>query len=172
MGNEYRIGMVGLDTSHVTAFAQILMDKDNEFYIPGCKVVAGWPGGSDDFEMSYSRVDSFTSVLKNDYGVEILDTPEAVAEASDIVFLTSCDGRIHKDLFSKIAPYGKPVFIDKPLAVTTDDAQAIIDLAKEYNVPMTCSSSLRFSDDFAAALKDDANGKIVSMEIWGPIRLC
>ncbi len=41
----FRIGMIGLDTSHVVAFTELLNNPANNY---GCKVVAGYPGGSDD----------------------------------------------------------------------------------------------------------------------------
>ena len=48
----FRIGMIGLDTSHVTAFTRFINDPAKNF---GCKVVAGYPGGSPDVEASASR---------------------------------------------------------------------------------------------------------------------
>jgi len=41
----FRLGMIGLDTSHVIAFTQITNNPENNY---GCKVVAGFPGGSPD----------------------------------------------------------------------------------------------------------------------------
>ena len=38
--DDIRIGMIGLDTSHVIAFTKILNDTENASYIPGAKVVA------------------------------------------------------------------------------------------------------------------------------------
>ena len=49
----FRIGIIGLDTSHVTEFTKVLNDSTKGL---GCKVVAGYPGGSADIESSASRV--------------------------------------------------------------------------------------------------------------------
>src|SRR4030042_4847554 len=64
----FRIGIIGLDTSHVTAFTKFINDpaKNN-----GCKVVAGYPGGSPDIHDSASRVEKFTEELRDKYGLEI-----------------------------------------------------------------------------------------------------
>ncbi len=35
-----RLGMIGLDTSHVIAFTELLNDPHNPHYVPGAKVVA------------------------------------------------------------------------------------------------------------------------------------
>ncbi|HET6384824.1 MAG TPA: Gfo/Idh/MocA family oxidoreductase, partial [Armatimonadota bacterium] len=142
---ELKLGLVGLDTSHCVAFAKLLNDPAAADHVPGGRVVAGFPGGSDDFELSRSRVTKFTEELRDQFGVTILESPEAVAEQVDAVLITSADGRVHLEQFRKIAPFGKPTFIDKPLAVTTADAKAIIELAMEQGVPMMSSSSLRFA---------------------------
>src|SRR5687767_9815806 len=51
-----RLGMIGLDTSHVIAFTRYLNDPKNN---TGCRVVAGYPGGSPDFKSSASRVQGY-----------------------------------------------------------------------------------------------------------------
>ena len=53
-----RLGMIGLDTSHVIAFTSYLNNPKNK---TGCRVVAGYPGGSPDFPASADRVDKFTA---------------------------------------------------------------------------------------------------------------
>src|SRR4030042_6212377 len=39
----FRLGIIGLDTSHVVAFTQVINNPAKNY---GCKVVAGYPGGS------------------------------------------------------------------------------------------------------------------------------
>ncbi|QQE12576.1 Gfo/Idh/MocA family oxidoreductase [Planctomycetota bacterium] len=169
MGKTTKIGMIGLDTSHVTCFAELLMNPNDENHIAGCEVVAGWPGGSEDFPMSVSRVDGYTSKLKDHYKVSILNTPEEVAEMCDVVFINAVDGRVHQELFKKIAHFKKPTFIDKPLACDVSEAEEIIATSKANNVTLASCSSLRFVDEYQAALKDDSQGRIISIEAWGPL---
>lgn len=40
---EIKIGIIGFDTSHVTAFTKHLNDVNDPYYVPGGKVVAGYP---------------------------------------------------------------------------------------------------------------------------------
>ena len=56
---DLRIGMIGLDTSHVPAFTDILNNPQNKAHVPGAKVVGAFKGGSPDIESSASRVDGF-----------------------------------------------------------------------------------------------------------------
>ncbi|MHC4176552.1 MAG: gfo/Idh/MocA family oxidoreductase, partial [Planctomycetota bacterium] len=56
-----RLGMIGLDTSHVIAFTGYLNNPNNK---TGCRVVAGYPGGSPDMPASANRVEKFTQQLR------------------------------------------------------------------------------------------------------------
>ena len=53
--------------------------------------------------------------------------------------------------------FKKPTFIDKPFTTTVADAQAIINLAAKAGVPIMNASSLRYVDNFPAALTGDAD---------------
>src|SRR5690606_19431719 len=94
-----KIGMIGLDTSHVIAFTKLLNDSKHDHYVPGGEVVIAFPGGSDDMEFSYSRVKGFTSEMRDDFGIKIVQTPEEVAEVCDAILLESVDGRVHLEQF-------------------------------------------------------------------------
>ena len=58
----------------------------------------------------------------------------------------------------------KPMFIDKPLAATLEDAREIARLAREARVPWFSSSSLRFGSLADSLKAPDVAGAIV----WGP----
>ncbi len=176
MSKIHKIGMIGLDTSHVEAFAKLLNDPNDPNHIPGGKVVAAYPGGSSDFEMSSSRVEGFTKTLRDEYDVKILESPEAVAEYCDLVFIETIDGRKHKEMFQQIAKYGKPTFIDKPFTANLQDAKDILELAHNSAIPVMSCSSLRYADNLQAALTDsDASneeaGSIVGCDVFGPMEI-
>jgi predicted dehydrogenase len=171
MSKNLNIGMIGLDTSHVSAFAKLLNDSEAEFHVPRAKIIAAYPGGSDDFELSYSRVEGFTNELREQYGVKIVETLEELADQSDAIMLETVDGRVHLEQFRRIAPYKKPVFIDKPFAVSTSDARAIIELAKVYSIPLMSCSSLRYSEGLTTALKEEEKGAIIGADCYGPMAI-
>lgn len=164
-----KIGLVGLDTSHVVGFSKLLNDPANPEHLNGATVTHGYPGVSKDFELSYSRVDGFTKQLRDTLGVKIVDSPAAAAEACDLVFITAVDGRTHLDYLKQTLPYRRPTFIDKPLACSVADAAGIYRLAKEANVPLVSASSLRFAENLTEALKQP--GAIVGCDIFGPMQI-
>jgi len=163
-----KIGLIGLDTSHATAFTALLNDPTNPNHREGGKVVAGWPGGSPDFANSANRVEGFTNELREKYQVEMMDSPEAVAKAVDLIFITAVDGRVHPELLSKVAPFGKPVFIDKPFALTADGAKEMIDRAAKEGIPLMSCSSLRYSEFLLEAMKEGREG-ILAADFYGPM---
>ena len=71
---DLKLGMIGLDTSHVIAFTKLLNETNNKDYIPGGKVVAAFKGGSPDVESSRTRVDGYTKQLQEQFGVKIVDS--------------------------------------------------------------------------------------------------
>lgn len=172
MSNPLKLGMIGLDTSHVIAFAKLLNDPNHEYHIPGGRVTAAFPGGSPDFELSISRVQGYTDELRQNFGVRITESPEEVAESCDAILLESADGRVHAELFRRIAPYGKPVFIDKPFSVTYADAQDIAQTAKRYGISVMSCSALRYAEGLTEALvQGDAEQTITGADTFGPMAI-
>lgn len=165
---DLRIGMIGLDTSHVPAFTKLLNDPANEHHVPGGRVTVAFPGGSQDIDLSRNRVEGFTSELRDKWGVKIVDSPEAVAEACDILFLESIDGRVHRPQFEQTVKYRRPTFIDKPFTINSGDAEAILKLGKEHGVPVMSCSALRYADNFVQAVKEK-KGNIFGIDVYGPM---
>src|SRR6185295_3189468 len=92
-----KIGIIGLDTSHVPAFTKLFnTNPKNNPDIAGFRVVAAYPGGSSDVEASYSRVKGFTEDLRK-MDVEIVNSIAALLPKVDVVLLESVDGRPHLD---------------------------------------------------------------------------
>ncbi|MFB4167198.1 Gfo/Idh/MocA family protein [Virgibacillus sp. JSM 102003] len=140
---KLNIGMVGLDTSHVEIFTTLLHEQT--YHFGSAKVTIGCPCPSPDLDLSTNRVQDYTAKLQDNYNVSITDSVEEVAEKADAIMITAVDGRKHLDLFKRIAPYGKPVFIDKPLAMSEKDARTIFTLSEQHNAPVMSSSSLRYA---------------------------
>ncbi len=143
-GADLRVGLIGLDTSHVTAFTELLNNPDAKGHVPGARVVAGFKGGSPDIESSWSRVDGYTRTLRDKYGVRIHDSIEELCRHVDVVMLESVDGRPHLEQARPVIAAGKPLYIDKPMAGSLKDALEIFRLAREAGVPVFSASSLRF----------------------------
>lgn len=160
-----RVGIVGLDTSHVIAFTDLLNNPKNANHVPGVRVVAAYKGGSPDIKASADRIDGFTQQIREKYGVEIVDTIEALAAKVDAVLLESVDGRVHLDQARPLFAARKRVFIDKPLAASLKDAKEIARLSRESGAPFFSASSLRFSESVKELKADPELGKILGCDV-------
>jgi len=160
---DLRIGIVGTDTSHVTAFTKLLNDASAPDHVPGAVVVAAYKGGSPDLEESQSRIDKYTDELRDKWHVKIVGSIEELCSQVDAVMLNSIDGRVHLEQAKPIFAAHKPVFIDKPLASTLEDAREIARLAHDAGVPWFSSSSLRFGG--VAAYRGN---EYIGALTWGP----
>lgn len=161
---DIRLGIIGTDTSHVTAFTAVLNDPANPQHVPGARVVAAYKGGSPDVESSATRVDRFAEELRTKWNVEFVNDIPALCSRVDAILLESVDGRTHLAQAKQVIAAGKPLFIDKPLASTLEDAREIARLAKAAGVPWFSSSSLRWAEPVAAMKSADLTGAIT----WGP----
>ncbi|NCF84889.1 MAG: Gfo/Idh/MocA family oxidoreductase [Verrucomicrobiaceae bacterium] len=154
-----RVGIIGLDTSHVVAFTKTMNDPKAKGHVPGAKVIAAYKGGSPDIKSSISRVDGYTKTLQEDYAVEIYDSIEELCQNVDAVMLESVDGRPHLAQARPVIAAKKPLYIDKPMAATLADVLEIFRLAKEADVPIFSSSSLRYAKS-TQAVRAGSIGKV------------
>ena len=161
-----RVGLIGLDTSHVTAVTNALNNPKEGVSWDGYKVVAAFPTkGSADMESSIGRLAGFTEKVKNQ-GVEIVDSIAALLEKVDVVLLESVDGRRHLAEALPVLKSGKRMFIDKPIAASLADAMVIFDAAKKYNNPTFSASSLRYIDG-AREVAEGKIGKVLGADAYG-----
>ncbi|HLV02546.1 MAG TPA: Gfo/Idh/MocA family oxidoreductase [Acidobacteriota bacterium] len=165
-----RIGMIGIDTSHATAFTEILNNPQSPEHVPGGKVVAAVKQFSPDIESSISLVDGYVEKLKSEYGVRFFDTIEEMLPHVDAVMVESVDGRPHLNQARPAIEAGKPTFIDKPMAASLRDVIEIFELAKKHGTPVWSASNLRFHDGIVKAAATDV-GELVSAFSWGPAPL-
>lgn len=166
LGRTLSIGMIGLDTSHCGLFTRLLNDPTYEHYIPGARVTHAYPGGSADWPISYSRLEAFTEEMRAKYEVELTETLEEAAEKTDAIMLTSVDGRVHVEQFSRIAAYGKPVYINKPFALCTKEAETIFEWADKHKVTLLSCSSLRYADRLTQSLQPDERGEVIGADAY------
>jgi predicted dehydrogenase len=163
---EVRIGIIGLDTSHVREFTRMLNDASAPDHVAGGRVVAAYKGGSPDVESSATRIEGFTAELRDKWKIEIVPDIPRLCSKVDAILLESVDGRVHLEQVRPVIQAKKRVFIDKPLAASFEDARTIARLAAEAGVPWFSSSSLRFHPAIQG-LKQDV-GDIMGCDVYGP----
>jgi predicted dehydrogenase len=165
-----RAGIIGCDTSHAVAFAELLNAPDATGPRAQVEVVAAYPGGSDDIPSSRDRVAGYVEKLRS-MNVEIVDSIDALLTKVDVVLLESVDGRRHLEQARPVFAAGKRTFIDKPLAADLKDAVEIARLARQHNVPWFSASALRYSNPTIELAANKSLGGVQGVDAFSPCSL-
>lgn len=161
-----KIGIIGLDTSHSTAFTELLNGDSDDKFVKEFEVVAAYPYGSKTIQSSYERIPGYIEEVKK-HGVEITSSIAELLDKVDCVMLETNDGRIHLEQAMEVFKSGKICYIDKPIGATLGQAIAIYEMAKKYNVPIFSSSALRYSPQ-NQKLRNGEFGKILGADCYSP----
>ena len=161
---QQRIGIIGLDTSHSTAFTKLMNTQD-----PATRrfeVVAAYPWGSSVIESAYSRIPKYTEDVRQ-YGVKITDSIAELLEMVDCVLLETNDGHLHLEQAAEVFKAGKKIYIDKPLGATLAEAIAIYTLAERYGATFFSSSAVRFTP-LNQEIRTGKYGRIIGADCYSP----
>ena len=132
-----KVGQLGLG-SH--GFVESFVKPPEKYRnIVRCKPYAVW----DD-------VPAAAEALKKNYGFEkIINDPVELVKESDVVHVEHGDYRKVFELARPALEMGKPVFINRPFTATIADAEEAVRLARAYDAPLMCASSLEFQPEVA-----------------------
>ncbi len=163
---KIKLGIIGLDTSHSPAFTKYINDPENE-KMEDIEVVAAFPHGSRIIEASYSRIPEYTEQVKS-MGVDIANSIDALLERVDGILLETNDGTVHYEQALPVFRAGIPVFVDKPVAADLVDVIRIYDAAREHDVPVFSSSSLRYMEKAQKVRHEEVVGDIIGADTFSP----
>ena len=164
-----KAGIIGID-AHARPWTQIINNPKAEGEIADMKIVAAFPGGSEDIPQSISLRKAAMEPLRQ-AGVEIVDSIDELLKKVDVVMILSIDGRPHLEQAKKVFASGKRVYIDKPIAGSLVDAIKIFRLSKKYGVPCFSSSSLRYASRTLTVRDDPQLGELVGCDQYAPCSL-
>ncbi len=166
-----RLGIVDCDTSHSYQFSRRLNHTGiaADQWVEGARVVAAVPGTSRITDPA--RIEEYLVAVR-DAGVSLVDRPEDLLGRVDAVLIASNEGAVHRARAAPFIAAGLPVFIDKPLASTTEDARALVEMARERGVALLSASSLRFVPEVRAVREDQPGiGPLVGADVYAPAPL-
>lgn len=166
---DIRVGIIGLDTSHVIAFTSQLNADDPLPELAGCRVTAAYPKGSPDIVSSVERVPKYTEEVQR-LGVTIVDSIDELLQQVDAVLLETNDGRPHFEQALPVIKARKPMFIDKPMAASLSDVMAIFAAAKAYDARVFSTSALRFGIQ-TRAVEHGSVGPVLGCDTTSPCGL-
>jgi len=164
-----KVGIIGID-AHAPSWTKIVNDPKVTGELAQIRIVAAFPGGSPDIPHSVELLEKAHKPMLA-LGVEMVDSIDALINKVDAVMILSIDGRPHLEQAIPVIKAGKTLFIDKPIAGSLVDAIKIFRLAKQHQVPVFTSSSLRYADRALNIHKDPKLGKITGADVYSPCSL-
>jgi virulence factor len=134
---SFRIGLVGLCTSHPEKWVPIIRQLTNEGLVD-VEVMAAWDGG-------YTRPEGFTRQFCERFGIaRTVENIEDMVDLVDGVIIHTANWDRHIESARIFVDNNKAVFIDKPMVGNFADAQQLIEWAKAGN-RIIGGSGLRFA---------------------------
>lgn len=139
------IGLIGLDTSHAEAFADVIEDMDQ------MAVHGVWDGND---VRSEDYVDSFCGT----YDAIRYYSIDELASSVDGLMILTVDWETHAPLASSVLQAGVPTMIDKPVAGSLDNIERIQDNVD--GTPIFGGSAVPYHQDFATLPRGGADRTI------------
>ena len=133
--NVVRIGQLGLGSHSFVGS----LNKPPEGYTgkTTCKAYAVWDDVPEAAEV----------LKKNGHFEKIINDPVELVKECDAIHVEHADTRKVFELAQPALEAGKPTFINRPFTSTIADAEEAVRLARTYDAPLMCASSLEFGDD-------------------------
>ena len=154
----YKVAILGCENSHANNFLKaVLVDK----------IV-------DDIEFVgvYSHEMEAAQKLNEEFGIPVADSYDAFVGKVDGIIITARHGDHHYKYAKPYLDCGIPMFIDKPITCTEEDAKAFMNDLKERNVPISGGSVCVLNDfiqELRQAVAEEKYGKTLGGYLRAPI---
>ncbi len=135
-----KLGLCGTNNSHSAVFSRLTNVKDlpDEERVRGAKVVA-----------FYAYDDENVQKLR-ELGLNQVGEMRDLIPLVDGVLCVSRDGSRHLSEALPFLEAGVPTFVDKPLAVSLDDARKLAAASESTGTPLMSCSSLRYAPEITS----------------------
>ena len=164
------LALIGLNNSHPFLFGGMVNGGRREKFVANSPAWThslfpdrDWEGAFPDkwrFTRAWARDPRFAAAVAEAVLVDkVCDTLEEAAESTCGAFVCDMWGEYHREQALAFLNRGKPVFVDKPLAESVADAEAMISAAQDNGVALSTCSSLRF-DPQLRKLKGKIEGEL------------
>ena len=150
-----RIAILGCENSHANAFLKFIKEKE-EF--SGVLVVG-----------VYSDERAAAEKLREQFGVPVLETYGEAVGKIDGLIITARHGDNHYKYAKPYIDSGIPMFIDKPITISEDEAIEFMRRLRDSGVRISGGSSLK-QDVYVRRLKQDAEDRVGGATIGGLVR--
>lgn len=155
-----KIGILGSDNSHALAFAKLcnIPDEKGNYTYEDIRVTAIY-GHNDTAEHTREVAEAGKIEL-------IAKAPDEFFGKVDAVMVVTRDGSYHVPLILPFIEAGYPVWIDKPIAASTEDIEILRAACEKHNALITGGSTVKYAYDVLSA-KTRADCKAIGEVVGG-----
>jgi predicted dehydrogenase len=150
-----RIAILGCENSHANAFLKFIKEKEEFSDV----LVVG----------VYSNEREAAEKLRDQFGVPVMDSYEEAVGQIDGLIITARHGDNHYTYAKPYIDSGIPMFIDKPITVSEEEAVEFMRRLRDRGVRISGGSSLK-QDVYVRRLKQDAQNRVGGATIGGLVR--
>ena len=163
-----KIAILGAESTHANGFASRLAGGDGRKLFPDVELVGIYA----DKNLPDSTA-GVQAILKNSACQYITEQYDEFVDQVDGVMITSRHGSRHLEYARPYLEKGIPVWIDKPICSSIEDAKELVRLACKYNTPVCGGSSLIFSKEIKelASFVKENRGIIRGGHVTAPIHM-
>lgn len=150
-------------------------NKDIGFGIVGCGMISGWHAEAI-LKIQGARLVGITDInakavaaFAEKYNTKAFSAIEALLESKEVDVVCICTpSGLHAPLAIKAANAGKHVIVEKPMAITLNEAEDVVRACKVNGIKLAVISQLRFTDT-VCKLKDSVQKGMLGRLITGDI---
>jgi len=146
-----QVGVLGFAHGHVNAYCTKWRSED-----AGVRVTAGWDHDA-----------ARAAKAGEQHGVAVCESPEALLAREDVeAVVIAAETSLHADLVEQAAAAGKAVVLQKPMALTSEEADRIVATVEESGVPFTMAWQMRVDPqnrEMKRLVESGAIGKLLSI---------
>lgn len=139
------IGILGFAHGHVGMYISRWRDQPEM----GIKVVAGW-----DHDPARAEANCTS------FGLEKAESVEALLRSDIEAVVIAAETSMHADLVVQAAEAGKAIVVQKPIALTMEQADRIVDVVNRAGVPLTLAWQMRVDPHNLQARSLMENGEL------------
>lgn len=144
----FKIAILGCENSHAATFLRVIRDENlTDIQVVG--VYSCFPGEAEK--------------LQETYGVPVADSYDAFVGQIDGLIITARNGDNHYKYAKPYLDSGIPMFIDKPITNSEEDARAFFQELKQRNIPVCGGSTLKhaaYVQELKAMLESGEKGQL------------
>ena len=153
----YKIAILGCENSHAAGFLKAIQDENiQDIQVMGV----------------YSCFEGEAEKLNETYGVPVMDSFDALVGQLDGLIITARHGANHYKYAKPYLDDGIPMFIDKPITVTEEEAREFFVEITKRGIPVCGGSSVKHADyiqELKAMVASGEKGKPVGGFVRMPL---